>query len=66
MPKLNIWYDIITGEEDNSDEIESDEMENSYISKYYRSINIDGIEMYLPMEYNEEKLKKIIEFIKNY
>jgi len=65
LPKINKWYDIITGEEDDTDEIESAGIDNAYISKHCRSINIDGIEMYVPMEYNEEKLKNIIEFIKN-
>ena len=65
LPKFNVWYDIISGEEDSSEEFESDEIKSAYESKHCRSLSIGGIEMYVPIEYNEKKLRKIIEFIKN-
>jgi metallo-beta-lactamase family protein len=66
LPQLNRWYDLITGEEEDSSELEFEEMENTYKSEHCRSINIDGIHMFVPLEYNEDKLKKIIEYINNY
>jgi predicted metal-dependent RNase len=64
LPEFNKWFNINTEEYD----LEIDENDNNIIefetSQQYKNVNLDELHIYFPIDYDENKIKKIIEYIK--
>jgi len=65
LPEFNRWFDIGSEKYELTEAVENNEVINLETIQQVKNINIDGIQMYFPVEYNEDKLTKIIDYIKS-
>jgi metallo-beta-lactamase family protein len=64
LPEYNKWFNIFSKEYELNETDENDgKMEYESVQQF-RNINIDEMHIYFPIEYDEEKIRKIIEYIK--